>query len=95
MANPRPPEGVSFQAGRFGNSFGAFVFDWVKLPDGRYAVAYGEAGVVLCDEKGAFAADLPRGTDGWAALFAAEVLCKDGKVFVKDGDGKVFAVDFR
>ena len=93
VTNPRLPEGVSFQAGRFGNSFGAFVFDWVKLPDGRYAVAYGEAGVVLCDEKGAFAAELPRSTNGWTALFAAEVLCKGGKIFVKDGEGKAFEVD--
>ena len=93
-ANPRPPEGIAFRAGVFGNCFGAFVMDWVKLPDGRYAVAYGEAGVVLCDAKGGFLAELPRAANGGAAVFATEVVCRDGKVFVRDDAGKAFAVPF-
>jgi len=88
--NPKPPAGISFAAGRFGNSFGAYVFDWAKLPDGRYAVAYGEAGVVICDAKGSYVAELPRDSSGWVALFASEVLCKDGAVYVKEGDGKAY-----
>ena len=90
VPNPKPPTGVTFRAGRFGNAFGAYVFDWVQLPDGRYAVAYGEAGLVFCDAKGGFASELPRGTDGWVALFAAEVVVKDDSLYVKDGDGRAF-----
>lgn len=89
-ANPKAPDGVVFRPGRFGNCFGAYVFDWAKLPDGRYAVAYGEAGLVFCDAKGGFSSEPPRGPDGLASVFAAEVLCKDGRVYVKDGDGKVW-----
>jgi len=90
VPNPKSPAGVTLHAGRFGNSFGAYVYDWVRLPSGRYAVAYGEAGLVLCDEKGNFLGELPRGTDGWSCLFATEVLFKDGFIYAKDSDGKVF-----
>lgn len=90
VPNPKPPAGVAFRPGRFGNSFGAYVFDWAKRADGTYAVAYGEAGLVFCDAKGNFLAEPLRGPDGWASVFAAEVIDRDGKTFVKDGSGKVW-----
>ena len=90
VAKAKAPDGIVFRPGRFGNCFGAYVFDWAKLPDGRYAVAYGEAGLVFCDAKGAFSSEPLRGPDGLASVFAAEVICKDGRVCVKDGDGKVW-----
>ena len=90
--NPVPPAGIAFEAGRFGNSFGAHVLDWARRDDGTYAVAYGEAGLVICDAKGRFLRELPRGTDGWARVFAAEVAVKDGVLYVKDGTGKVCRV---
>lgn len=88
--NPKAPEGVEFRPGRFGNCFGAYVFDWAKLPDGRYAVAYGEAGLVFCDAQGNFVSEPLRGADGCASVFAAEVVVRDGAVYVKDGDGKAW-----
>lgn len=90
VAKAKAPDGIVFRPGRFGNCFGAYVFDWAKLPDGRYAVAYGEAGLVFCDAKGAFSSEPLRGPDGLASVFAAEVICKDGCVYVKDGDGKAW-----
>ena len=89
VATAKAPDGIIFRPGRFGNCFGAYVFDWAKLPDGRYAVAYGEAGLVFCDAKGNFVSEPLRGPDGLASVFAAEVICKDGRVYVKDGDSKV------
>lgn len=87
----KPSDTLRFHAGRFDNYFGAYVFDYAELPDGTFAVAYGEGGLVFCDKDGAFLSELPRGEWG-AQLFAAEVVVKDGKIFVKDGDGNVFSV---
>lgn len=82
---------LRFHAGRFDNYFGAYVFDYAEMPDGTFAVAYGEGGLVFCDKDGRFLSELPRGEWG-AQLFAAEVLVKDGKIYVRDGEGKVFSV---
>ena len=87
-----PADTLRFKAGRFGNYFGASVYDYVALPDGRFAVAYGEAGVVFCAPDGAFLSELPRGEDGYVQVFAREVVFKDGALYVGDGDGKAWRV---
>lgn len=88
----KPPAGVEFRAGIYGNSFGAAVHDWVKLADGRYAVAYGEAGVVLCGADGSFVAEPGRDPSGWTPVVVLGVTEKDGVLYVQGHDGKAFRV---
>lgn len=87
----KPADTLRFRAGRFDNYFGAYVFDYAELPDGRFAVAYGEGGLVLCDKDGTFISELPRGEWG-AQIFAAEVVYDNGILFVMDGEGKTYSV---
>ena len=89
----KPADTLRFHAGYFGNYFGAYVSDFVKLPDGRYAVAYGEGSLVFCDEQGNFLSELPRVKDSYIPVFAKEVLSRGNLLYVKDGDGKVWQID--
>ena len=88
-----PPPGVVFEAGRYRDYFGAAVHDWTALADGRYAVAYGEAGVVICGADGRFLAELPRDRSGYVPFIARAVVLRDGVLYVRDVDGKVRRVD--
>ena len=90
--NTKPPAGVDFEAGRFGNCFGGYVFDWARLADGGYAVAYGEAGIVFCDKDGRFRAEPKRGKTGYPRILAKEVVVQGDVAYVGDGTGKCFAV---
>lgn len=95
VAQPTPPKGVTFRAGRYGNCFGASVCDWTKLADGRYAVAFGEGGLVVCNADGSFATEPMRDPAGYQVVFVAEVVAKDGAIYVRDREGKVYRVRVR
>lgn len=86
-----PLDTIRFQGGNFDNYFGACVLDFAEMGDGSFVVAYGEGSLVFCNKNGTFKKDLPRYGYG-PQVFAAEVLVKDGKVYVKDGEGNVWLV---
>ena len=87
------PKGVVLRAGAFSNALGCFLKDWTELPDGNFAVAWGEGGFTVCGSDGRTVGELPRGASGWVAINAVAVRTDGGRVLVKDDSGKAFAVD--